>query len=62
MRQRGYLLTVDGLKAMLTGPLDEEVRTHLRAEKTLSDAYWLWRDRGPDLKDTHLPSDAIPIL
>ncbi len=62
MVKRGYPLTVDGLNEMLTGPLDEVLKEHLRAEKTLSDVYWLWHDKGHLLKDTHLPSDALPIL
>jgi hypothetical protein len=61
MVKRGYPLTLDGLKEMLSAPLDETLKEHLRAEKTLSD-YWHWlHGRGAQLKDTHLPSDALPI-
>lgn len=61
MRARGFSLTMDGLKAMLTGPLDDTLKQHLNGEKTLSDVYWLWHGRGAELKDTHKPSDALPI-
>ncbi len=62
MVARGFPLTMDGLKAMLkNAPLDETLKTHLRAEKTLSDIYHYWQGRGALLKDTHLPSDALPI-
>ncbi len=61
MTQRGFPLTMDGLKAMLTSPLDEVLKDHLRTEKTLSDVYHFWQGRGTLLKDTHLPSDALPI-
>lgn len=61
MRKRGVPLTVEGLKVLLMGPLDEALKGHLRVEKTLSDAYWFWRGRGAELKDTHKPSDALPI-
>ncbi len=62
MRQRGFPLTMEGLKTMLTGPLDDVLKRHLREEKTLSDVYHLWAGRGQLLKDTHLPTDALPIL
>mgnify|MGYP001582268050 CR=1 FL=1 len=61
MRRRGVPLTVEGLKGLLTGPLDGTLREHLCAEKTLSDAYWLWQGRGAELRDTHRPEDALPI-
>lgn len=61
MRRRGVPLTVDGLKQLLSAPLDDTLKTHLRAEKTLSDVYHFWRGNAHLLKDTHLPSDALPI-
>lgn len=62
MVARGYPLTMEGLKTMLTAPLDEGLKAHLRAEKTLADVWHLWAGNGHLLKDTHLPSDALPIL
>ncbi len=44
-----------------TDCVDDTLKQHLRAEKTLSDGYWLWQGRGAELKDTHLPADALPI-
>lgn len=62
MRDCGFPRTMEGLKAMLAGPLDDPLlKAHLNAEKTLSDVYWLWHGRGAELKDTHRPSDALPI-
>ena len=61
MKKRGVPLTVEGLKTLLTGPLDEVLKGHLRAEKTLSDAFHFWQGRGHFLRDTHKPSDALPI-
>jgi hypothetical protein len=61
MRRRGFPVTMDGLKAMLTGPIDETLRGHLVREKILSDVYHLWQGRGAELKHTHVPSDALPI-
>jgi len=61
MRHRGVPLTVDGLKTLLTGPLDETLKNHLRAEKTLSDFYHYLHGRGAELRDTHRPSDALPL-
>lgn len=61
MVARGFPLTTDGLKQLFTTPLDMTLKMHLRDEKTLSD-YWHWlHGNGHLLKDTHLPSDALPI-
>lgn len=61
LRKRGFPMTLDGLKALLTAPLDETLKRHLREEKTLSDVYHFWHGREHLLKDTHLPSDAVSI-
>lgn len=61
MRARGVPLTVEGLKQLLTGPLDEELKVHCRAEKTLSDALHHWAGRTAQLKHSHSPADALPI-
>lgn len=62
MRERGYPLNMGGLKAMLTAPLDDILKEHLNAEKVLSDIYWFWHGRSAELRDSHRPADAIPIL
>lgn len=61
MRKRGYPMTLDGLKAMLSEPLDEILKEHLKAEKVLSDFWHLLRGHGDQLKDSHKPLDALPI-
>lgn len=61
MRDRGFPLTLDGLKALFAQPLDDLLRQHLRAEKTLSDFYHWLHGRGAQLKHSHVPTDALPI-
>lgn len=61
MLKRGFPLTLDGLKACLTGPLDAELIDHLRSEKSLSDAFHYYHGRGAQLKHSHNPADALPI-
>lgn len=58
MRRRGFPLTLDGLKAMLSGPLDATLKAHLNAEKTLSDYYHFVILGDKTVVDTHKPSDA----
>jgi hypothetical protein len=64
MKRRGYPLTVEGFITMCRaeGQPDADLKAWLNGEKTLSDAYW-WLVKGDAsrLKDTHRPSDAIPI-
>lgn len=61
LRKRGIPLTVEGVKAMMLGPLDDTMKAFIRGDKVLSDAYWLFHGRGDDLKDNHNPADALPI-
>ena len=61
LRRRGVPLTVDGVKLMMINPLDDTMLAYIRGDKVLSDAYWYWHGRTADLKDTHNPSDALPI-
>ncbi len=61
MKRRGYSTTIEDLKVMLMNPLDPILLEHLQAEKTLSDFWHLLHGNGERLKDTHKPSDALPI-
>lgn len=62
LRRRGVPLTVAAVKELfLKDGLDDVLKEHLRAEKTLSDFYHFVHGRGSQLKDTHKPSDALPI-
>jgi hypothetical protein len=61
LRKRGVSLTVEDVKALMLRPLDEVMLTFIRSDKVLSDAYHLFHGRGAELKDTHRPSDALPI-
>lgn len=61
MKRRGFAVTMDGLKQMLSGPLDEELKGYLKGEKILSDYWHLIHGRGNLLKDSHRPTDAVPI-
>lgn len=61
MKRRGFEVTMVGLKKMLEGPLDEELKGYLRGEKILSDYWHFLNGRGSLLKDSHRPADAIPI-
>lgn len=61
MRKRGYPLTVDGFIAMCRAGLDDTLKTHLRAEKTFSDAFHHLVCGRTDVRDSHRPSDALPI-
>lgn len=61
LRRRGIPLTVDGVKLMMINPLDDTMLAYIRGDKVLSDTYWYWHGRAADLKDTHKPSDALPI-
>jgi hypothetical protein len=61
MKARGFPLTVDGFKSMVSGDLDEVLKDFLRSEKVLSDAYYYLINGRTDVKDSHNPADAIPI-
>jgi len=63
MRKRGFPLTVEGFVALCKADLlDEELRAALNAEKTLSDGYHWLVCANAAVKDSHNPSDAIPVL
>ncbi len=61
MWQRGYPMTLEGLKQMLSQPLDDALKAALRSEKVLSDYWNLLQGRGAQLVDSHDPRKAIPI-
>jgi len=61
MKTRGYPLTTDGLTALLSAPLDEELKDYLRAEKVLSDHYHHVVCGRTDVVDSHDPRKALPI-
>lgn len=61
MRARGFPLTVDGFVALCRAGLDDELKAHLRAEKTLSDGFHYLVNGNTAVKSSHKPSDAIPI-
>lgn len=55
--KRGFPLTMEGLKAMLSGPLDDTLKYYLNNEKTWND-FRRWDIEGDDtVVDSHLPSD-----
>ena len=62
MVRRGLPLNLDGAKTLLSGDVDEEVLQYVKAEKILSDFFWLLRGRGAELRDSHRPSEALPIV
>lgn len=65
VRRRGYPVTVDGFKAMLSNPaeLDTEMKGFLNGDKVWSDAYWgLVVGDTSKLVHSHKPTDALPIL
>lgn len=61
MRTRGYPITEDGIKDMLSQPLDEEVKGYLNAEKILSDWYRYHILGDKTVVHSHLPSDMKHI-
>jgi hypothetical protein len=61
VKKRGFPLTLDGVRKMLSGEVDEEIKSHLRAAKTLSDFHHHIHGRSAELKHSHNPADALPI-
>lgn len=54
---RGYPLTLDGLKQMLSQPLDDTMKFYLNNEKTWNDYYRYIIEKDETVVDTHLPKD-----
>lgn len=61
MVKRGFDLTVDGFKAMLSQPLDDTIKFYLNSEKTWNDGYRYFILKDETVVDTHLPSDMKKI-
>lgn len=55
--KRGFELTVDGVKAMWSAPLDEKMKSMINSEKTLNDAYRYLVLGDEAVVDTHSPKD-----
>ncbi len=62
VKARGFPLTLEGVKALMSGPLDDELKGHLNSEKVLSDYYHFAVKGDTSVKDSHNPADAKPIL
>ena len=56
-RKRGFALTMDGLRAMLSQPLDDHMKFFLNNEKTWNDFYRHVIEKDETVVDSHLPSD-----
>lgn len=63
VRRRGYPVTLEGVKSMLLNEteLDAKMVAMLNGEKVLSDYYHYIHGCNDQLKDTHRPSDALPV-
>lgn len=60
-QKRGYSLTIEGLKQMLSGPLDDTLKFYLNSEKVWNDFYFGIIKGDDTIKDTHLPSDMKKV-
>jgi hypothetical protein len=64
MRRRGYPVTLDGLKQMLSSPIDVKLRDMIQGDRVWSDYYW-HVIRGRELvcghDDRDMVKDEIPI-
>ena len=59
--KRGFPLTLDGLKQMLSGELDSILKAYLNSEKTWNDFYRYHVLNDKKVVDTHLPKDMKVI-
>lgn len=59
--ERGFALTLDGLKLMLSQPLDDVLKHYINNEKTWNDYYRYEILKDDTVVDTHLPSDMKKI-
>ena len=59
--KRGFPLTLDGLKSMLSGELDNVLKAYLNNEKTWNDFYRYHILKDETIVDTHLPKDMKVI-
>lgn len=61
VRARGYPVTIDGVKALFSEPLDDETKAHINAELILHDYYRHEILGDTTLTDKHDPSSIRPI-
>lgn len=61
LKKRGIPLTVDAVKTLLAGPLDDTLKDYLLHEKVLSDSWHHIHGRSHLINDTHDPRQAVPI-
>jgi hypothetical protein len=59
MRRRGYPLTIEGLRHMLSGPIDATLRDMIQSDKTWSDWYWYYIKGRKDVVCSHDDRDMI---
>lgn len=60
-KNRGYPLTMEGLNAWLSQPLDAVTKHYLNTEKTWNDYYRYYILKDETVVDTHMPSDMKKI-
>ncbi len=65
MKRRGYPVTIEGLKAMLGGPIDARLRDLIQGDKVWSDFYWHTIKGRTDVvcghDDRDMIKDEIPL-
>lgn len=61
LRKRGVALTLDGVKAALSQPLDEVMKGFVNGDKTINDYYRYEVLDDKTVVDTHLPSDMVIV-
>lgn len=61
MKQRGFALTIDGLKSMLLGEIDEKLKNMINEEKTWADFYQYHILNNKNVLHSHEWKDIIKI-
>lgn len=65
MRRRGYSVDLQGLKKMLSGPIDARLRDLIQGDKVWSDWYWYYIKGRKDVvcghDDRDMIKDEIPL-
>jgi hypothetical protein len=61
MKKRGFSLTLDGLRTMLSQPLDDILKGYVNNEKTLNDYYRFVIQGDKTVVDSHDPKDMKQI-
>lgn len=62
LRQRGFPVTVDGIKQMFASPLDDEVKSHINGEIILNNLYRYYIQGEREGLDAHDPAKIVPIV